>query len=977
MHRHRSGTKRLDPAGFLEPSVEYRPAIFWSWNGSLEAGRLIRQIGQMKDAGLGGFFMHAREGMKKPYLKPEWFDTVRICVDEAERAGLHAWIYDELGWPSGYAGGEVPRKGSEFRAKALHMKTAEVPETDEYRLLMRHPIDAGEYVYFYEWTAPLGNPRYEGASYVDLLYPEVTEAFLQSTHRRYEEREGERFGSVIPGIFSDEACVLMWEGTEAAMLPWTSGLEQLFREAYGYELAPSLPSLVYPEGEYRRIRHDYWKLIVGLLLNHYSKTVYDWCEAKGLAYTGHYMAEDHLWKTMRFLGDTMPHYEYMHIPGMDYLGRQVHKTDLEFCPGGGTVMTAKQVASVAHQLSKPRALSELFGGAGQDYDLRLQKWMIDWHLVHGINVFTPHLLPYSVLGLGKRDWPPVIGPQQPWWEHYRLLNDYQTRMSYALTCGRRMTSLLVIHPAESAWEAYSPIDLGEVERLDRQLGALSLALLDEHIDFDFGNEHLLEKYGEAGAAELSVGACTYKGVVIPACLRLRDNTVALLRRFAESGGAVWSYEPVGQLKANIPELSALPVKEFDLTEIAEYAACGIRVEGENSRHIWLHERIDGESNLHYMANLSLHHKVGVNLTLVGRKAIWKWDACTGQVEKLNSVMAEGRTELAWTFGPGETLLLTSAEAEEETRTADRSGAFSHRQRCASVPLSFEIAETGLNALVLDRYENYDAASGKWSPGYLTAALRQGRTPPLGSRRFRAVLQMDGEMPSDPLHIAAEPDMCEGLSINGHLLSASPIDWIDPEFVGFEIPAGLLRQGSNEIEFSVQGGKTEKLENMYVLGLFEVSMANGQRSFAITKRRAHQPVADDNLVQCGYPFFSGKIKLCASFQLPVEQGASRWLLTFDRPSVSGMKLHVNSRCVGSKAWGPWEWDITDCLTDGANRIEVEIVNTLRNLLGPHHTPDDEKLQYLRPGSFSDDAEDYYFRPFGLGASSLIMKWEESL
>ena len=43
---------------------EYQPIPFWSWNDDLKPEELKRQIHWMKGHGIGGFFMHAREGLK-------------------------------------------------------------------------------------------------------------------------------------------------------------------------------------------------------------------------------------------------------------------------------------------------------------------------------------------------------------------------------------------------------------------------------------------------------------------------------------------------------------------------------------------------------------------------------------------------------------------------------------------------------------------------------------------------------------------------------------------------------------------------------------------------------------------------------------------------------------------------------------------------------------------------------------------------
>ena len=84
-------------------SVFCRPVPFWSWNDKLEPDELRRQIGAMQDAGMGGFFMHARGGLETEYLSEDWFRAVEASVDEAKKRGMQAWCYDENGWPSGLA----------------------------------------------------------------------------------------------------------------------------------------------------------------------------------------------------------------------------------------------------------------------------------------------------------------------------------------------------------------------------------------------------------------------------------------------------------------------------------------------------------------------------------------------------------------------------------------------------------------------------------------------------------------------------------------------------------------------------------------------------------------------------------------------------------------------------------------------------------------------------------------------------------
>ncbi len=97
---------------------EYRSIPFWSWNNSLDEKELVKQIGEMKTAGIGGFIMHARTGLKDEYLGEKWFSCIKACLDKAREIGMDAWVYDENGWPSGFTGGKL-LENEDFRARFL------------------------------------------------------------------------------------------------------------------------------------------------------------------------------------------------------------------------------------------------------------------------------------------------------------------------------------------------------------------------------------------------------------------------------------------------------------------------------------------------------------------------------------------------------------------------------------------------------------------------------------------------------------------------------------------------------------------------------------------------------------------------------------------------------------------------------------------------------------------------------------------
>ncbi len=114
-----SPTGRLDESAFAQPPSTSRPHAFWFWNGDLEEAELERQLDDMADKGVEEFFIHPREGLggevgvteNTYYLSTDYFDKVGFVLEEAQERGMKAWLYDDLNWPSGFAGGRTVRGG--------------------------------------------------------------------------------------------------------------------------------------------------------------------------------------------------------------------------------------------------------------------------------------------------------------------------------------------------------------------------------------------------------------------------------------------------------------------------------------------------------------------------------------------------------------------------------------------------------------------------------------------------------------------------------------------------------------------------------------------------------------------------------------------------------------------------------------------------------------------------------------------------
>ena len=585
------------------PPKEYRSAPFWGWNDKLQKENLGEQIEGFKRAGMGGFFIHSREGLETEYLSTEWMEDVKFCVDKARENDLELWIYDEDKWPSGAAGGMVSRENpAEFTARALTMECGKagklvVPtklSTGEKKItageiqaveqnmeteflqgiyVIQTKADGRfikrmkEYPTYEEAVGACGEDEeililrqeisgksewYNGLMPPDNLNPESVKTFLKLTHEHYEEVFGGSFPKEVKGFFTDEPnCCdffsVFHEGRP--WIPWSIGFTEYFIGKRGYDPQEKLPYLFFDGEGAAKIRHDYWKTVAQRFEESYMKQVYEWCDKRGLRTTGHILYENDLGYQTRVCGAAMPQLRYLHNPGIDLLGAQTDE-----------YLTVKQCASVAHQYDRSMTISEAYGCTGWELDFSTQKWLGDWQFALGITRRCQHLALYSITGCRKRDYPPVFNYQNTWWEDNDKMENYFGRLALCLSQGEPVRKVLMIHPISSIWtecrsdreEDFNHLEMNmgwmdehitSLNRKGEYYNRIAKALTAGHVDFDFGDEILLEQDGKVENGKFVAGTCSYQVVVVPGVKNLFANTVKLLKEFLAAGGTVIWLKP--------------------------------------------------------------------------------------------------------------------------------------------------------------------------------------------------------------------------------------------------------------------------------------------------------------------------------------------------------------------------------------------------------------------------------------------------
>lgn len=351
---------KLENSLFENPTSEYRGAPFWSWNCKLSKEIIEKQISYLKEMGFGGFHMHSRTGMATEYLGDEFMELVKTCVKKAENENMLAWLYDEDRWPSGFAGGLVTKerkyrarkllftpikrnalldknqaidKGEEYFLACYDVILSLQGELESYKRINIEDACSGDKWYAYVVTES-ENPWYNNQTYVDTLNKEAIDKFIDITYEAYEKSVGDKFGNIVPAIFTDEPqfskkTTLNYATDKTDIyLPWTPDITQSYLKEYGLDILDTLPELVWelPNNQISKPRYLFHDHIAERFVRAFADNCGKWCAQHNIMLTGHMMEEPTLKSQTSALGEAMRSYRSFQLPGIDMLCNSVELT---------------------------------------------------------------------------------------------------------------------------------------------------------------------------------------------------------------------------------------------------------------------------------------------------------------------------------------------------------------------------------------------------------------------------------------------------------------------------------------------------------------------------------------------------------------------------------------------------------------------------------------------------------------------------
>lgn len=612
---------------------EFSPACFWMWNDRLDLSTLKEQLVDMRNRGLSSVCIHPWPSRFMPkaipmswmlpeYLSPEYLEIYRQVTKEAKSLGMSSWLYDEGGWPSGGAAGLVMDSDPEQRFAVRVIGNDDNRSDDLTTKIIPY--------------APTSNR----GSYPSMIEPGATERFLEITHEAYRRTVGEEFGKSIRFAFTDEPAPRT--GRTGRWLGVSSDFEEEFRRRKGYSfasVAAEVRSVFTPwSEEYARHRIDYCDVISDLFVERYTLPLRAWCRRNGLLSSGHFCGDDgpSVSSAVTCNGAILRNLRCQDAPGVDVIWRQLYPSYGSLTGAAGRQAPIPRYASsVARQNGSRYVMTESLGVYGNAIPPHVVKWICDYQLVRGVNLFVFGYYYYTTRGGWMHFLEPTLGPVQPWWDMTSQLFRYIENVAAFLSEGEAVTDTAVYYDQRGFWAGGpdSAHACAMHELISRELDR-------RPCDYDFVDDETIASASGLERGELCVGMARYRNLYLPTSKWMTPAAKAALEKFKAGGGRVFGAEDIIKAKT----------------------VCSVTGRGATDVRATKRLLKDGEVR-YFLTNESVEWPREVTIRFDEKGSAVRYNPETGEETALERRL-DG--SLCWTLAPGGSLALRSLQDEVST-----------------------------------------------------------------------------------------------------------------------------------------------------------------------------------------------------------------------------------------------------------------------------------------------------------------------
>jgi hypothetical protein len=582
-------SRLIDSKCFADPPREYRQHAWLTYNLSRATEeQLTGQIRHWAEQDLtGGFYLGMAggktSGLSEEYLRGSgkaasdegveflsdpYFDLYAKAIEAGLKYGNPPLVfYDEVGYPSGMAGGLLYSKTPQYAAKSLEKIeqdvigperiTMDIPEgitlgAVRMNLESQELVDISDQInegnqlscqvpegrwkvmgFYLNPRASLGQGRKSG--YVDYLDEEAVGAYISLCYQAHYDHLLKYFGNVLKITHYDEPALHVSRGRA-----WTPNFNEKFKQMFGKDPMKYYPALWYDIGSgTAAVRNALWGTRARLFAECYIKQLNDWCREHHIMLSGH-LDQEEIENPVPVNGDLMLMFKYQAVPAID-----------DIWWWGRTNRAYKLVSSAAYNWDKPFFMAETYAAYRENMSPEIVYKVAMDQAAMGTN-FQVGALP--------RDKTP---------ESDRFIG----RLCYMLQHGRHIADVAILYPIASLQAAYrfgqwnddtpeadamavayareGGIVPAETDYID--LGELIFRGLRQ--DFTFIHPEVLQQRCIIEHNQLilnnPVNREVYSVLIVPGCRVLSVETARKIEAFYQAGGTVIATRILAEQSAEI------------------------------------------------------------------------------------------------------------------------------------------------------------------------------------------------------------------------------------------------------------------------------------------------------------------------------------------------------------------------------------------------------------------------------------------
>ena len=958
------------------------PWALWIWNGPVDAPEVERRVNELISKGFGGIAVRPGRDMRPSYMSQEFLDNFGIVLEAARQRKVGVRLADDFSliW-SGCLNGTIghsrrlraeylaferevaPSSGEldvevaidpefEYIAQALK-KAGKTLSTADVRQVA---VPAGKSAFRWkaagpEWRLllyrrePVRSPSGRGVP--NVLNQKTVFGYIQSTLEVIKSE----FSRYVPTTFEGFITEMPALRPGGNAIYWDDDIAVKYKSRYKREFMPMLPALFLDLPGAERARTQAHSFIFNLMAERFAAVLDGWAKKYRLSQwvlwpeAGVYRPENALCD-----GFVPPE------PAIPSLGLQNLDGGLE---NFALLRAAADVNTNQYRRETLTVVGRNRTGAGNAMlDLKRE---IDLSLLAGPSRVIIDGIYFNTDQRNTCKVPFNPSWYSPEWEHFGLLCGYSARAQEMIAGLHASREVAVLSPSGAVMGDYAPGNAAAA--------AAGLARFHKAVDalccfgkgFDVVTEELLlscmvRQNGEFATAD-RIRKGNYQALVVPYAPFVTRSLLVFFEKLAVKGTTLVFVDepPVGtyedgataSIASRVQKLVAPRRENVSVVATADLDQALVNIKPEAGLMRESGEPCDVGVQVYHGegGRLYLFHNVLDNMeqTIVADVQAEKYfasiDCATGALTEIEPVEIERNiARLRLTLSPLQTAFIVSGAAP--VGKAEEGGFNPHALPPRSYRIIFkdqwDFEPLSANALPLSSWSvriGMSRESGQVSHFYETSF--EAKDAPAGG-----VIVMNGMSRSDAPFQGAEVTF-NGVRVDGgddsapaHASRRAPspppsVDAVARIFGGAPVfnVSGKLVKGMNRLSIRTTGSAVDPQTLVYPpLVVGEFSVAKGAHGFAIDK--AAQIAGHDSWAKCGYPYMSGRARYSQMFEVPNDY--DKLVLRFSK--VSGtVYVKINDIDVGVLHWPPMEIDITRYCDVQRNRLTVEVVNTIDNVL----------------------------------------------